>query len=389
MKKLYTILLVLFLNGCEMPEVTTEIDCEVFPDATVCQEEIVEETEPVEEVISYYPYNYSNGSEFFDAYFNMTLYLKSDQHQHDYYSMYFRLGERLHYLTDKHNPDREYRFDYSHLVSIRDINNNPEQKHYVSEEFFDLLEFAVENNQLVEGYFDITIDPVSHLWHELREKCTDYNFNDYFCSLPEEEALNLAETKMGIDRIHLNREDLSIQMEEGMSIDLGAVAKGYFVERLAEKFIEEDVDGFIISAGGNVKTHGGKPDGSNFTIGVQDPFVPRGQGVLEEVISLPGGYSIVSSGDQEKFYMVDGEIYHHIISPFSLYPDRYSRQVTIVTNDSGLGDVLSTSIYIMPLDEAYQFVESLDYVEAIWVLFDGEVMLSSGMDKFIIYDVES
>ena len=83
--------------------------------------------------------------------------------------------------------------------------------------------------------------------------------------------------------------------------------------------------------------------------------------------------------------MVDGEIYHHIISPFSLYPDHYTRQVTIVTNDSGLADVLSTSVYIMPLEEGMAFVESLDFVEALWVTMDGEVITSSGMDKFITY----
>lgn len=396
MKKFWMLLLLILLTGCSQKTDTVEINCVEFPDSTFCQtreevtnEEITEEVEEVVEqeelvLVADIPYTYSNGSEFFDAYFSMTLYLTEEQNGHDFYSVYMRLGEKYHYLSDKYGNEIDYITDYSDWVSVKDINENPTEKHYLSEELYDLIVFAVENNSYVNGYFDITIDPVSSIWHDYREKCTNYGYNPAFCELPSEEELVAASSYVDINGITLNDDEMSIQMLEGMSLDLGAVAKGYFVERLAEEFIARGAQSFIISAGGNVKTYGLKPEGEFFTVGVQDPFVPRGQGILEEVLHLPGGYSVVSSGDQEKYFLVDDEVYHHIINPHSLYPDHITRQITIVTNDSGLGDVLSTSLYIMPLEESIAFVEANSSVEAMWVTFDGEVILSSGMDKFIV-----
>lgn len=386
--KLSIILLSLFLTACEAPEIIIpEVDCELYPNATVClpEEVMTDEEDKTEEVlIADRPYNYQNGSEFFDAYFSMTMYLTEEQNGHDFYSAYFRLGELYHYLTDKYGDTREYRFDYSEYVSVKDINDDPTTVHYLSDELYDLIVFSIEQQHNTNGYFDITIDPVGKLWHEERETCTDYYFNENFCSLPDQTELEEAGTFINIDGIHLNEADHSIYLEEGMSLDLGAVAKGYFVERLAEVFIERGAQSFVLSAGGNVKTYGTKPDGSNFTVGIQDPFVPRGQGILDKIVSVPGGYSVVSSGDQEKYFMYQDEIYHHIISPFSLYPDRYSRQVTIVTYDSGLADSISTSTYIMPLEEGMAYIESLDGVEALWVTFDGEIIYTSGMERFLI-----
>ncbi len=86
------------------------------------------------------------------------------------------------------------------------------------------------------------------------------------------------------------------------------------------------------------------------------------------------------------FYLVDGEVYHHIINPYTMYPDRYSRQVTIITNDSRAADILSTSVYLMTLEDGLEFVDSLENVEAIWYGLDDEIYYSKNALDFLTFD---
>ncbi len=391
MKKMILVLL-LFLTGCEY----YEVDCEKYPAATVClndSEKPIVEIEPELEIdvcIEYpghaeciEPFSSYRISEFslpqdysFDTYVSMRFYLTDDQHPNDYQSIAIRLAEKYHKLSSKYD-------NYEGVVNIKTINDNPTEKHFLERELYELIKFSLDNYDMSKGYFDITINPVSTIWHDYREKCTDYYFNDFFCNLPTDEELAVAEVFVDITKVILNDEEMSIQLSEGMSLDLGGVSKGYFAEMLAEKFAQRGLRSFIISAGGNVKTYGTKPDNENFVIAIQDPTMLRGEGALEYKLSLPGGYSAVSSGDQEKYYMVDGEIYHHIINPFTNYPDRFSRQVTIVTNDSRAADILSTTVYLMPVEEGILFVNSLENVEALWVGLDGTLYFSSGIMNFV------
>lgn len=394
MKKLILVF-ILFLAGCEY----YEVDCEKYPSATVCQSGVIEKPiieieEPVVEeydICEEYPGHaeciepfsthriseYSLPSEFsFDTFVSMRFYLSSDQHPIDYQSIAIRLSEKYHKLSNKYDS-------YEGVVNVKTINDNPTEKHYLEKELYDLIKFSLLNKEVSNGYFDISINPVSSIWHDYRVKCEDYYFNEFFCHLPTDEELEAASQYVGVEGIILNDEEMSIQMSEGMSIDLGAVSKGYFAEKLAEKFAQRGLRAFIINAGGNIKTYGNKPDGENFVIAIQDPTLPRGEGSLPYRIGLPGGYSAVSSGDQEKYYLVDGEIYHHIINPYTNWPDRYFRQVTIITNDSRAADILSTSVYLMPLEEGLAYVNGLENVEALWVGLDGEITMSENFELFI------
>lgn len=404
MKKLILIFL-LFLTGCEY----YEVDCEKYPAATVCQsgvEEIekpiveVEEPDPISDLCQVYPghaeciepfstYRISEYTlpdwgvhgDYPDGYFNtyvaMTMYLSGDQHPNDYQSMAIRMAENYHRLADKYN-------NYEGVVNIKTINDNPTEKHYLDKELYDLLKFSVLNHEVSMGYFDITIGPVSSLWHTKRVKCQDYYMNPSFCELPDIDTVSSASKHINIEGIILNDEEMSIQMSEGMSLDLGGVAKGYFAEKLAEKFARNGLRAFLISAGGNVKTYGEKPvEDGMYHIGIQDPTKPRGEALEGYRLQLPGGYSAVSSGDQENFFVVDEVVYHHIINPYTSLPDHYSRQVTIVTNDSRAADILSTTAYLLPLDEGIEYINSLDNVEALWIDLEGNVHTSEGMSDFL------
>lgn len=409
MKK-FMVIFLLFLTGCEY----YEVDCEKYPSATVCQSGVVEVEKPITEVeepemsltelCETYPGHaeciepfsatkpHNNGPEFTlsnvgvygtypDGYFNtfisMRVYLSSDQHPNDYQSMAIRMAEQYHRLADKYN-------NYDGVVNIKTINDNPAEKHYVEKELYDLLKFSVLNYETSMGYFDISIGPVSSLWHDKRVRCQDYYMNENFCELPDVEQVESVSGYVNINGIILNDEEMSIQMSEGMSLDLGGVAKGYFAEKLAEKFAQNGARAFVINAGGNIKTYGEKPrDDGMYHFGIQDPFKPRGEGIEGYRLQLPGGYSAVSSGDQENYFIVEDVVYHHIISPFTFMPDHYSRQVTVVTNDSRAADILSTTIYLLPIEEGIAFVNGLENVEALWIDFDGNVHVTEGMNDFL------
>ena len=93
--------------------------------------------------------------------------------------------------------------------------------------------------------------------------------------------------------------------------------------------------------------------------------------------------SLVSSGDYERYYTVEGKEYHHIIDPDTLMPATYFTAVSILCEDSGMADALSTAVFSMPLEEGKRLIEGLDNTEALWVMKDGELIYSSGFESFI------
>jgi len=403
MKRVLLVLL-LFLTGCEY----YQVDCEKYPSATVCQSNEVDkpiieiEEPPVINICEVYPGHaecidpfselkshsqrkevlpdwgplgqYDDG--FFKAHITFEAYLSNDQNVTDYKDVAVRLAEKYHRYADKYNT-------YEGIVNVKTINDNPSEKHYLDKELYDLIKFSTLNYPVSNGYFDISFAPVIDIWSDTRDWCGGNDYINPGCELPSMASLEEAVLLTGVDKLILNDDEMSIVMNEGMSIDLGGVAKGYFAEVLANEFAQRGLRAFVINAGGNIKTYGTKPSGELYNIYIQDPFKPRGEGALEEELIIPGGYSVVSSGDQEKYFIYEDEIYPHIVSPFTLWPDRYFRQVTIITNDSRAADILSTTVYLMPIEEGMAYVNGLDNVEALWVGLNGEIIKSDGMADFI------
>ena len=158
-------------------------------------------------------------------------------------------------------------------------------------------------------------------------------------------------------------------------LDVGAVAKGYATEQVCKGLPE----GYLVSVGGNVRATGPKPDGTPWVVGVQDP-----DGGTEDYLHTlyASGGSVVTSGDYQRYYYVDGVKYHHIIDPDTLFPADRWRSVTIVCEDSGLADALSTSLFTMTQAEGQALLDEFG-AEAMWVAADGEVLYSPGFAELI------
>ena len=170
-----------------------------------------------------------------------------------------------------------------------------------------------------------------------------------------------------------------------MSLDVGAVAKGFATEIVAKEIMQDGLKSGIISAGGNVRVLGKPLDGvrERWGIGLQDPDEPI---VSEENyfdVVFANNASVVSSGDYERYYVVNDKIMHHLIDPETLMPGEYYRAITIVTENSGIADALSTALFLMPYEQSRAFVESLDGVDALWIMKNGEINTTDGMKKIM------
>ncbi len=174
-------------------------------------------------------------------------------------------------------------------------------------------------------------------------------------------------------------------LDDGVMLQFGAVAKGYIADEMKLVLQSCGVESAALSLGGNVLTIGNKPDGSEWRIGITDPFSPDQVTACVSVSDL----SVVTSGNYEKYFEEDGIRYHHILDPETGYPAQTGLvSVTILAESSLTCDALSTAVYVMGAQEGMTLIESLDGVEAVLITEDGSLLASSGMEQYGLTEVE-
>jgi len=265
----------------------------------------------------------------------------------------------------------------SHTSEIAQVNEaagiDPVQ---VSAETLTLVKQAIQYAEMTDGSFDPTVGPLVDLW----------GIGGESPKRPDDASIAEATARVDYRRISIDEDAMTIYLtDSGMALDLGAIAKGYAADRIAEYLSSHDLNRAIIDLGGNILATGYKPGGSEWTIGVQDPDESRGTSIGTLKVH---GQSIVSSGVYERFFMEDGIRYHHILDTSTGYPVRNELvSVTIVTASSTDADALSTSVFALGLAEGLSFVESREGVEAIFITEDKQVYVTSGLtDGFQLTD---
>ncbi len=283
--------------------------------------------------------------------------------------------------------------NYEGINNVKTINDNagiaPVK---VDQRIIELLQFAKEAYTLSEGKVNVAFGAVLSVWHDYREE--GLNTPDR-AKLPPMELLKEKAKHTDMNQIIVDEKASTVYLTDPeMRLDVGAIAKGYATEQVARIAMADGYTNALFSVGGNVRSIGSKgPDIREkadtstskkvvaWKVGVQNPDLESDEPYLD-ILELDN-LSLVSSGDYERYYTVDGKRYHHIINPDTLMPTTYYRAVSIVTEDSGLADALSTAIFNLPYEEGLKLIESLPDTEALWVYTDGTLKPSSGFEALL------
>lgn len=262
--------------------------------------------------------------------------------------------------------------DYPGINNVKTVNDNagvaPVE---VDPALIDLLVFSREIYDQTDGRVNAAMGSVLTLWHESRTVGTD---DPEAAALPEEAALREAAEHISFDGVVIDTEKRTVFLSDPLQrLDVGAVAKGYAAERVRRSA----PSGYLISVGGNLCANGPRADGTPWVVGLENPD----GGSYLHTLNVSGG-CVVTSGDYQRYYTVNGVRYHHIIDPQTLMPSRYWRSVTILCADSGLADALSTALFLMPQAEGQRLLDHY-HAEALWVAPDGSEFFSPGFSACI------
>ena len=318
---------------------------------------------------------------FFDTFDTMTVvvgYTKNEEEFNSYMKKIHSRFKELNKLYDIYN-------DYEGINNIKTINDNAGIKPVkVDKEIIDLITLSKDWYKRTEGKVNIAMGSVLSIWHDYREKGIDSPEN---AKLPPKEELLDAFKYTDIDKVIVDTKKSTVYLKDKkMSLDVGAVAKGYATEIVAKEIMDKGLKSGIISAGGNIRVLDKPLDGvrKRWGIGIQNPkkSIVADKDKNIDTIFLNNA-SVVSSGDYQRYYVVNDKKIHHLIDPKTLMPGDYYHAVTVVTKDSGLCDLLSTAVYLMPYDKSREFVENLKDVEALWVLNNGKIEATEGMKKIM------
>ncbi|MFD2117502.1 FAD:protein FMN transferase [Paenibacillus yanchengensis] len=244
----------------------------------------------------------------------------------------------------------------------------------VSEDTFLVIKTAKDYAEQSAGSFDPTIGPLVDLWA----------IGNGGTTVPERAKITAAQSLIDYNNLVLDENKLEIKLlEAGMTIDLGAIAKGYAADVIAAYLQEQGFESAIIDLGGNILAMGSKPGGQAWSIGVQSPEEKRG----DHLGTLPvTNKTVVTSGVYERYFIENEQVYHHVLDRKTGFPVQNElASVTIVTENSMNADALSTATFVLGLKQGMAFIEQLDYAEAIFVTNDHQVYISTDLkDKFTL-----
>ena len=274
---------------------------------------------------------------------------------------------KYHQLFDIYN-------EYEGMINLKTLNDTAALAPVAVEgEILALLQDCKTLYHGTHEKVNVAMGTVLSLWHEARSEGRDDPVHAY---LPDTVALEEASLHCDLEQVILDMEAGTVYFADPLlKLDVGAIAKGWSVQRVAEK----TPSGLLISVGGNVCATGPKDaQGTPWVIGIEDP---QGGESYVHTLYLSKG-CVVTSGDYQRAYVVDGQLYHHIIDPETLQPSTYWRSVSVVCEDSGIADALSTALFLLPLEDGQEILSQYE-AEALWINAQGEKFYSPGFQDLI------
>lgn len=302
---------------------------------------------------------------YLDVFDTVTTVTGTAQSQAQFQSEAAKIHDELvfyHRLFDIYN-------EYDGIVNLKTVNEYAATAPVkVDPAIIALLKDCKYYDSLTGGKVNVAMGSVLKLWHEARTAGLKDPEN---ARLPDAQMLNHAAKHMDLDNVILDEVASTVYFADPeLSLDVGAIAKGWAAQKVAQNAPK----GLLINVGGNICATGPKKtDGTPWIIGIQDP---DGGNKTLHTLRVTGG-AVVTSGDYQRTYKVDGVSYHHIIDPQTLTSARYWRSVTVMCGDSALADALSTALFLMPLEEGKILAQRCG-AEAFWVDASGQESMTSG-----------
>lgn len=310
-----------------------------------------------------------------NTYVSVTIYDKQKEYVLE---ECMKLCDKYELIFSRTNPDSE----------LYQLNNSllprSEAGYYtISSDLYNAVTVGKKYAVLSDNAFSIAMEPLTSLW----------NFTDGTAIIPAASDITAALPLINSNDILLKKPCRIAFAKEGtpytkgtpvnygMSIDLGAIAKGYIADKLKEYLLSQGVDSALIYLGGNVLCVGSKPEAAPFTVGIEKPFDINGNATATlKIIDT----SVVTSGTYQRYFKKNGLIYHHILDSTTGYPYQNGlTSVTIVTSSSTDADALSTTCFALGLEKGLELLESLDYADGFFITEDGEYYFTEGfLEKY-------
>lgn len=329
-------------------------------------------------------------AQFLDVFDTVSMEIGYEPDEETFKSRYKDSHELLlkeHQLFDIYN-------DYDGINNIKTINDNAGKEPVkVDPKLIELLKWGKEIYTLTNGKLNIAYGAVLRLWHDKREIGMA---DPEKAELPDEEALKEAAKHTNIDDVIIDEEAGTVFLKDPeMSLDVGGIAKGYATEDAAKLIEGTGSDSFMLNLGGNLRAIGLKDNKEKWVCPVENPTYRDNQtGDQYAIVTYLDNASLVTSGDYERYYVVDGERYHHIVDPDTMYPAKYHRSVTILTHDSALADALSTALFCMSVEDGKALIKSISEgnsclgnservgrIDAMWIEADGTQEFTDGFSE--------
>ena len=322
-----------------------------------------------------------DGVEVFNTVFTVLAWEKSEADWDKHYAKIQELVLKYHKLFDYYN-------EYEGINNIKTINLNAGKAPVkVDQSIIDMIKLAQDLYQKTGQETNIAMGSVTELWHNARE----HNIAVDGDTIPESEMIipTMAELQAAGEHTDFNKIIVdeaagTVYLEDPlMKIDTGALAKGYATELVAKEMQAEGMPNGLMSSGGNIKSIAppNLPDKKDWGVGITDPLNPQ-QTLAGKVFKLDKDQSVVSSGDYERYFTYQGKRYHHLIDPKTWQPGDYFSQVTVVTEDSGVADFLSTTFFLLPYEDGVKLAQKLDIAVA-WVFKDGTLKMNAKAESML------
>ena len=250
---------------------------------------------------------------------------------------------------------------------ISKINKNAGiQAVEVPDELYFLIKRSIKVSNLTDGAFDISWAAARNIW----------KFDSNMTEIPDSGIIKSMINLVNYQNIILNEENKSVFLKEkGMAIGFGAIGKGYAANRAKYVMQQIGIDNGIVIAGGDLIAWGNAEEHKLWHIGIANPENPSKAIAWFEI----GNMAVVTSGNYERFVMINGKRYSHIIDPRNCYPVEGLQSVSIICSDAELADALATAVFVMGKEKGMALINQLKGIECIMVDVEGNIISSDNL----------